>query len=136
MTPFSMGGFKQNPVLAEPPDAPAAEWRSERDPTAEAGIDIKYSPTSNLALDLTLNTDFAQVEADDQQINLTRFALFFPEKRQFFQGARLDLRLQHGRHVQPPLPQPPDRARPGRNRAHLWGGARRLDAGPAPISAS
>ena len=85
MTPFSMGGFKQNPVLAEPPDAPAAEWRSERDPTAEAGIDIKYSPTSNLALDLTLNTDFAQVEADDQQINLTRFALFFPEKRQFFQ---------------------------------------------------
>lgn len=85
MTPFSMGGFKQNPVLAEPPDTPAAEWRSERDPTAEAGIDIKYSPTSNLALDLTLNTDFAQVEADDQQINLTRFALFFPEKRQFFQ---------------------------------------------------
>lgn len=85
MTPFTLGGFKQNPVLAEPPDVPRAEWRSERDPTTEAGIDIKYSPTSNLALDLTLNTDFAQVEADDQQINLTRFALFFPEKRQFFQ---------------------------------------------------
>ena len=85
MTPFSVAGFKQTPVLAEPPDVPRAEWRSERDPTAEAGIDIKYSPTSNLALDLTLNTDFAQVEADDQQINLTRFALFFPEKRQFFQ---------------------------------------------------
>ena len=85
VTPFTLGGFKQNPVLAEPPDVPQAEWRSERDPTAEAGLDIKYSPTSNLALDLTLNTDFAQVEADDQQINLTRFALFFPEKRQFFQ---------------------------------------------------
>ena len=85
MTPFSVAGLRQNPVLAEPPDVPRAEWRTERDPTAEAGIDIKYSPTSNLALDLTVNTDFAQVEADDQQINLTRFALFFPEKRQFFQ---------------------------------------------------
>lgn len=51
----------------------------------EAGADVRYSPTSNLALDLTINTDFAQVEADDQQINLTRFPLFFPEKRQFFQ---------------------------------------------------
>ena len=37
--------------------------------------------TSNLTLDLTVNTDFAQVEADDQQVNLTRFSLFFPEKR-------------------------------------------------------
>ena len=85
VTPFSMAGFKQNPVLAEPPEVPLAEWRTERDPTTELGLDVKYSPTSNLALDLTLNTDFAQVEADDQQINLTRFALFFPEKRQFFQ---------------------------------------------------
>ncbi len=85
LTPFTLGGFKQNPVLAEPPEVPRAEWRSERDPTTEAGLDVKFSPTSNLALDLTLNTDFAQVEADDQQINLTRFALFFPEKRQFFQ---------------------------------------------------
>ena len=85
MTPFTLGGFKQNQVLAEPPEVPEAEWRSESDPTTEAGLDVKYSPTSNLALDLTLNTDFAQVEADDQQINLTRFALFFPEKRQFFQ---------------------------------------------------
>jgi hypothetical protein len=36
-------------------------------------------------MDLTVNTDFAQVEADDQQVNLTRFSLFFPEKRKFFQ---------------------------------------------------
>ncbi|MXX70270.1 MAG: carbohydrate binding family 9 domain-containing protein [Gemmatimonadetes bacterium] len=85
LTPFALGGFKQNPVLAEPPEVPTAQWRSERDPTTELGLDLKYSPTSNLALDVTLNTDFAQVEADDQQINLTRFALFFPEKRQFFQ---------------------------------------------------
>ena len=85
VTPYALGGFQQTPVLAGPPEVPRAEWRSERDPTNEAGLDIKYSPTSNLALDLTVNTDFAQVEADEQQINLTRFALFFPEKRQFFQ---------------------------------------------------
>ena len=51
----------------------------------EGGVDVKYGVTNNLTLDATLNTDFAQVEADDQQINLTRFSLFFPEKRQFFQ---------------------------------------------------
>lgn len=50
----------------------------------EAGLDIKYGVTSNLTLDLTVNTDFAQVEADVEQINLTRFPLFFPEKREFF----------------------------------------------------
>jgi len=49
------------------------------------GLDVKYNVTSNLTLDLTVNTDFAQVEADDQQVNLTRFSIFFPEKRQFFQ---------------------------------------------------
>ena len=50
-----------------------------------AGLDLKYGVTSNLTLDLTLNPDFAQVEADDRQVNLTRFSLFFPEKRPFFQ---------------------------------------------------
>ena len=48
------------------------------------GGDLKYGVTSGLALDLTYNTDFAQVEVDDQQINLDRFQLFFPEKRPFF----------------------------------------------------
>ena len=48
------------------------------------GGDVKYSVTSGLTLDATYNTDFAQVEADEQQINLTRFSLFFPEKREFF----------------------------------------------------
>lgn len=51
----------------------------------EAGLDLKYSLTSNLTMDLTINPDFAQVEVDDQQVNLTRFSLFFPEKRLFFQ---------------------------------------------------
>lgn len=50
----------------------------------DLGVDFKYAVTSNLALDLTYNTDFAQVEADNVQINLTRFTLFFPEKREFF----------------------------------------------------
>ena len=50
----------------------------------DLGLDFKYSITSNLTLDATLNPDFAQVEADNVQINLTRFSLFFPEKREFF----------------------------------------------------
>ncbi|MBI4456688.1 MAG: carbohydrate binding family 9 domain-containing protein [Acidobacteria bacterium] len=50
----------------------------------DAGFDVKYALGSQLTLDLTANTDFSQVEADDQQINLTRFSLFFPEKREFF----------------------------------------------------
>ncbi|MEZ4700472.1 MAG: DUF5916 domain-containing protein [Rhodothermales bacterium] len=52
--------------------------------TRDLGVDFKYGITSNLTLDLTLNTDFAQVEDDNVQINLTRFNLFFPEKREFF----------------------------------------------------
>ena len=47
-------------------------------------IDVKYGITQNLVADLTVNTDFAQVEADEEQVNLTRFNLFFPEKREFF----------------------------------------------------
>ena len=52
--------------------------------TSDFGLDAKLSVTSGLILDLTYNTDFAQVEADEQQINLDRFSLFFPEKRVFF----------------------------------------------------
>lgn len=52
--------------------------------TPEVGGDIKYSITPSLTLDLTYNTDFAQVEVDEQQVNLDRFNLFFPEKRPFF----------------------------------------------------
>ena len=49
-----------------------------------AGFDIKYGLSRSLTADLTYNTDFAQVEEDVQQVNLTRFSLFFPEKREFF----------------------------------------------------
>ncbi len=51
---------------------------------AEGGVDLKYSLTPSLTLDLTYNTDFSQVEVDEQQVNLDRFNLFFPEKREFF----------------------------------------------------
>ena len=54
------------------------------DPGGDLGIDLKYGVTQNLVADVTVNTDFAQVEADEQQVNLTRFSLFFPEKREFF----------------------------------------------------
>ncbi|MEM6646955.1 MAG: DUF5916 domain-containing protein [Bacteroidota bacterium] len=57
---------------------------TETEVTRDLGIDLKYGITSNLTLDLTVNTDFAQVEADNVQLNLTRFNLFFPEKREFF----------------------------------------------------
>ncbi len=57
---------------------------SETDTDFEAGLDVKYSLTPSLTLDLTYNTDFAQVEVDEQQVNLDRFNLFFPEKRSFF----------------------------------------------------
>mgnify|MGYP001193521482 CR=1 FL=1 len=50
----------------------------------DVGLDLKYGITENLTADVTINTDFAQVEADEQQVNLTRFSLFFPEKREFF----------------------------------------------------
>ena len=52
------------------------------------GFDVKYGVTENLTADFTYNTDFAQVEVDEQQVNLTRFSLFFPEKRDFFLEGR------------------------------------------------
>jgi len=58
--------------------------RVRNDPSADAGLDVKYGLTRGLTADLTYNTDFAQVEADEAQVNLTRFSLFFPEKREFF----------------------------------------------------
>ena len=56
--------------------------------SGDVGLDVKYGLTQNLTLDFTLNTDLAQVEADDQQVNLTRFNLSFPEKREFFLEGR------------------------------------------------
>jgi hypothetical protein len=52
--------------------------------SANAGLDLKTRLASNITADLTVNTDFAQVESDQEQFNLTRFDLFYPEKREFF----------------------------------------------------
>ncbi|MBM4175632.1 MAG: carbohydrate binding family 9 domain-containing protein [Ignavibacteria bacterium] len=68
--PFLTGGFQQG--------------ESVKKKNFEPGLDIKYGITQNFSLDLTFNTDFAQVESDRARINLTQFPLFFPEKREFF----------------------------------------------------
>jgi Domain of unknown function (DUF5916) len=74
IVPFIVGGiqqdYTQNPVIKKY--------------KPEVGMDAKYTLTSSLTLDFTVNTDFAQVEVDEEQVNLTRFDLFFPEKRPFF----------------------------------------------------
>jgi hypothetical protein len=62
----------------------AATPKLSNDLGGDVGVDVKYGVTQNLTADFTYNTDFAQVEADEQQINLTRYNLFFPEKREFF----------------------------------------------------
>jgi hypothetical protein len=66
----------------------ASDYRVDRTQSsrvdADVGLDVKYAVSQNVTADLTVNTDFAQVEADEQQVNLTRFSLFFPEKREFF----------------------------------------------------
>jgi hypothetical protein len=80
VTPYISGGYEQLNELNDE----ETEYIYSAKPKLEAGIDLKYGLTSNLTLDLTVNTDFAQVEADDQVINMTRFSYYFPEKRQFF----------------------------------------------------
>ncbi len=56
----------------------------DTEPRLDVGVDAKYEVRPGLVLDMTVNTDFAQVEVDDEQVNLTRFSLFYPEKREFF----------------------------------------------------
>jgi hypothetical protein len=73
ITPYALGESRQNGSL---PDG--------RTTLGDVGVDLKYGITPSLTLDATYNTDFAQVEVDEQQVNLDRFSLFFPEKRPFF----------------------------------------------------
>jgi hypothetical protein len=80
LAPYLIGGIQQSSLLNDS----ETSYEKELTPKYDAGLDFKYGLTNNLTLDLTVNTDFAQVEADEQQINLTRFSLFFPEKRPFF----------------------------------------------------
>ena len=77
--PYGIGSLATD-VTAAPPVSNAGD--------GDFGVDVKYGLTQNLTADFTYNTDFAQVEVDDQQVNLTRFSLFFPEKREFFLEGR------------------------------------------------
>ena len=79
VTPYLLGGLNRRSELT------GGAFSDVNGEDFEAGLDAKLGIGSNLALDLTANTDFAQVEVDDVRVNLTRFSLFFPEKRQFFQ---------------------------------------------------
>jgi hypothetical protein len=72
VTPYGLGKTARGGALSGTED------------DTEFGVDVKYSITPSLTLDATYNTDFATVEADQQQVNLDRFSLFFPEKRPFF----------------------------------------------------
>ncbi len=81
ITPYSLSGYQDIYQLSDLEDQYIGDATYKQD----FGFDIKYNVTSDLTLDLTANTDFAQVEADEQQLNLTRFSIDFPEKRQFFQ---------------------------------------------------
>jgi len=92
VTPYALAGDGYFHVL----DATAGRYARTNDRLREAGVDVRVGITSNLTLDLTTNTDFAQVEADDQQVNLTRFSLFFPEKRRFFQERSSNFELALG----------------------------------------
>jgi hypothetical protein len=71
-------------AVADVTTDPAQRPPLSNEVAGDFGLDLKYGVTQNLTADFTYNTDFAQVEADEQQINLTRFNLFFPEKRDFF----------------------------------------------------
>ncbi|MBI4456659.1 MAG: carbohydrate binding family 9 domain-containing protein [Acidobacteria bacterium] len=74
--PFLLGGFQRS----------SNQFHSRLGGTSDFGMEVmKYRITPSLTADLTWNTDFAQTEVDDQQVNLDRFPLFYPEKREFFQ---------------------------------------------------
>ncbi|SVA74268.1 uncharacterized protein METZ01_LOCUS127122 [marine metagenome] len=73
--PYGLGTVTTNRLAAPPISNLSKE---------ELGVDVKFGITNNLTADFTYNTDFAQVEVDERQVNLTRFNLFFPEKREFF----------------------------------------------------
>lgn len=75
LKPFMIGGVR---------NVHASATNKTTDVIRDLGLDARYGLTAGLNLDVTVNTDFAQVEVDEQQVNLTRFGLFYPEKRDFF----------------------------------------------------
>ena len=92
--PYVIGDVSEDPRLDLNPAA-----------DGDFGLDLKWGVTRSLALDLTYNTDFAEVEVDELQTNLTRFSLYFPEKRDFFleNAGIFDFGPPHRRFYQPPV---------------------------------
>jgi hypothetical protein len=92
MTPYSLGRATHEP------GNPASPFYETTSGELRVGGDLKYGLTGNLTLDLTVNPDFGQVEADPAQVNLTQFETFFPEKRPFFlEGSNIySFRLSQG----------------------------------------
>ena len=86
LKPYAIGGLERN---------------NEKRGMANAGGDINYLITPTMKLNVTLNTDFAQVESDRTQINLTRFSLYYPEKREFFLEGKNYFDFGLGRSIQP-----------------------------------
>jgi hypothetical protein len=80
LTPYALGGHDRRVR----PDPVGGQWIAGSDLRHEVGADLKLALSNDINLDLTANTDFAETEVDDQRINLTRFPLLFPERRQFF----------------------------------------------------
>jgi hypothetical protein len=80
IAPYALTGYESSYGL----NNDQTTYLKSNKPDIEAGLDMKYGISKTLVMDITVNTDFAQVEADDQQINLTRYSLYFPEKRMFF----------------------------------------------------
>jgi len=74
ITPYVLGSANKDYTVTS----------DQLDRKGDVGLDVKWGIRPNLTADFTVNTDFAQVEADEEQVNLTRFDLFFPEKRPFF----------------------------------------------------
>jgi hypothetical protein len=89
VTPYVLSGMSQRTepfeVGGKTVDALPADYEVLQSQDNQAGLDLKWGISSDVTLDLTINTDFAQVEADDAVVNLSRFSLFRPEKRLFFQ---------------------------------------------------
>ncbi len=111
--PYVLGGFVNERRLNPTPGATDA-FRSTTRNSSDVGMEVlKYRITPSLTADVTWRTDFAQTEVDDQQVNLSRFPLFFPEKREFFQegagvyefgvalgeGSRAAMKLFHSRRI-------------------------------------
>ena len=89
-------GLDIKPYLVATSQATPGRANTRTDHDAGAGVDFFYNVTPGLRANLTVNTDFAQAEVDQRQTNLTRFSLFFPEKRDFFLDGSLFFNFADG----------------------------------------